>query len=328
MTSSQLSPRTVTTHQAPHELLIELNSKLAEECEYHQALTKRLMNDNRMAVQSQVDEMRRTFQDMFDDHRKSTELVVQEHRRMSEQQRREVFQKCQQLGTQLERTMAEERVAVQGALQALAQLLERERAQRRADLQHVMAALQDRRRRGARRYPRAAGRRPGGPPPGALAAAGPRLAARSSDTSCSRRVPARCTGEPGPQAGRTSQGVQPASLPRGRHRRGRRGGGGDRAVVAARWPGGAECQEAGGEEVEVCDGEEEVAFVGSIWDAAVFIGCPQVGACAFAFTALMLLVNIGMQALFCLIVNDNLTQSALHSEIQTRFRISKIGGRQ
>ncbi|CAK0861782.1 unnamed protein product [Prorocentrum cordatum] len=99
------------------------------------------------------------------------------------------------------------------------------------------------------------------------------------------------------------------------------GGGKDRAVMAARQHGGAECQDADGEASEVCDPEEEeVAFAGSIWDAAVFIGCPQVGACASAFTVFMLLINIGMQALFCLIVNDNLTHSAMYSETVQDFK--------
>ncbi|CAK0861781.1 unnamed protein product [Prorocentrum cordatum] len=143
MTYPQLSPRVGTTSQVPDELLIELNSKLAEECEEHQALTKKMMDDNRMAVQSQLDDMRRTFQDMFDDHRKSTELVIEEHRRTSEQRLREVSQTCQQLDIQLGRTMAEERAAVQGALQAVAQVLQRERAESRVDMQHAMAALRN-----------------------------------------------------------------------------------------------------------------------------------------------------------------------------------------
>lgn len=66
--------------------------------------------------------------------------------------------------------------------------------------------------------------------------------------------------------------------------------------------------------------EDEVALTGSFWDAAVFIGCPHVGACGSVFTAVALLLNIGMQVVFCLIVNDSLTPAKIDDSTVQDFR--------
>eukprot|EP00959_Pyramimonas_sp_CCMP1952_P456964 9474042-Pyramimonas_sp.AAC.1 len=72
MDSLQLAPLSPTRDTAADELIIILNSKVAEECEEHRALTRKLLDDSRMAVQSQLDDMRRTFQDLFDEHSRAT----------------------------------------------------------------------------------------------------------------------------------------------------------------------------------------------------------------------------------------------------------------
>lgn len=330
-----------------------LNSKLAEECEEHQALTKKLIDDNRMTVQSQLDDMRRTFQAMFDDHSKTTERLIEEHRKSSEQRLQEVLQTCQRLETQVEQTIAEERVAVQSVLQSVAQAFQRERTQRHAELQQVTTAFQggllgdeplsnnasdgerpvvtqgqlDAACEGLRREFRqqldaASHANPALPPQRSASFSEdlpPNEAPRTVSKGIASDISASEFGGPPPVPGSRTDHELVAI-------KGDAGGRDAEAIVPASFHGLSKPSlppEASGRRasVEVCDPEEEFSFTGSIWDAAVFIGCPQVGACGSAFTAFMLLLNIGMQAVFCLIVNDNMTLSLINSETVQDYRV-------
>ncbi|CAK0830355.1 unnamed protein product [Prorocentrum cordatum] len=60
-----------------------------------------------------------------------------------------------------------------------------------------------------------------------------------------------------------------------------------------------------------------------MWDAAVFIGCPQVGAPSSAVTAAALLLNAAMQVIFCpscIIVNDSLTRPRIDESTVSDFK--------
>jgi hypothetical protein len=67
--------------------------------------------------------------------------------------------------------------------------------------------------------------------------------------------------------------------------------------------------------------EEEYEFTESIWDAALFIGVPQVGSCGSMFTALAVFINIYMQVIMCLIINDALTKPQISDDSIQDFKI-------
>ncbi|CAK0902830.1 unnamed protein product [Prorocentrum cordatum] len=286
---------------------------------------RKLLDDSRMAVQSQLDDMRRTFQDLFDEHSRATVRLMEEQGRATEQRAHGVLQACQQLEGRMEQRIVEERAAVQGALESVAQAFQHERAQRWAELEHALSSFQ--------------GGLSGDEPPSSRARDGERLDGRLDadphSSQAGETFEARLDVDPVQWSSALEARVaqlehlmraaeRPVELEQhfqataNRPTADKADGEPSVASIAESHDKFGlmvtEGAEVGAGSVAVPAAEGEVALGESMWDAAALIGCSEAGVCASLFTVVALSINVAVQVLFILIVNDSLTPAHFSEE--------------